>query len=103
MATRKNKKKSSTSAKPRLAPDGILQLGLAFWGSKTLLSAIELGVFTELARGPVEAKTLRQRLKLHERSARDFLNGGREELVESWFYRWRRSSTCCWRACNCCS
>jgi hypothetical protein len=34
------------------APDAILQLGLAFWGSKSLLSAVELGLFTELAKGP---------------------------------------------------
>ena len=33
-------------------PDKILQTGLAFWPSKTLLSAIEMGVFTELAHGP---------------------------------------------------
>ena len=32
-------------------PEKILQTGLAFWASKTLLSAIELGLFTELARG----------------------------------------------------
>ena len=31
------------------SPDRILQLGLAFWGAKTLLSAVELGLFTELA------------------------------------------------------
>lgn len=29
-------------------PDQILQTGLGFWASKTLLSAIELGLFTEL-------------------------------------------------------
>src|SRR4051794_23931844 len=34
----------------RIAPDKILQLGSAFWGSKTLLSAIELGLFTRLAQ-----------------------------------------------------
>ena len=33
-------------------PEKILQTGLAFWASKTLLSAIEMGLFTELARGP---------------------------------------------------
>ena len=69
-----HKKKRSKSAKPRLTPDRILQLGLGFWGSKALLSAIELGLFTELAGGPVEAKALRQRLKLHERGARDFFD-----------------------------
>ena len=35
-------------------PEAILQLGTAFWASKTLLSAVELGLFTELARsGPL--------------------------------------------------
>ena len=55
-------------------PDAILQTGLAFWASKTLLSAIELGVFTELARGPAELGALRDALGLHPRAARDFLD-----------------------------
>jgi SAM-dependent methyltransferase len=57
-----------------LTPAKILQLGTAFWGSKTLLSAIELGLFTELARGPRDAETLRLQLGLHPRSARDFFD-----------------------------
>ena len=55
-------------------PDKILQTGLAFWASKTLLSAIELGVFTELSAGPQPLESLRGRLGLHERSARDFFD-----------------------------
>ena len=55
-------------------PAAIMQLGLGFWGSKTLLSAIEMGVFTELARGPEDLAGLSARLGLHERSARDFLD-----------------------------
>ncbi|MBB4232124.1 methyltransferase [Rhizobium mongolense] len=55
-------------------PDNIMQLGLGFWASKTTLSAIELGVFTELAAGPADLPALRARLKLHPRSARDFLD-----------------------------
>jgi O-methyltransferase domain/Dimerisation domain len=55
-------------------PDRIMQLGLGFWGSKTLLSAIELGLFTELAKGPLDEQTLSARLSLHPRSARDFLD-----------------------------
>jgi hypothetical protein len=54
--------------------DGIMQLGLGFWGSKTLLSAIELDVFTELGKGPKNAEALRKALGLHERSARDFFD-----------------------------
>jgi hypothetical protein len=58
-----------------VTPDAILQLGFAFWGSKTLLSAIELGVFTELAGGDgLDAEELRERLGLHPRSARDFFD-----------------------------
>ena len=55
-------------------PERILQTGLAFWPSKTLLSAIELGVFTELSHGPVSFDVLVGRLGLHTRSARDFLD-----------------------------
>jgi hypothetical protein len=57
-----------------LAPDKILQLGLGFWGSKTLLSAVELGVFTQLAQGPLNAESLRARLQLHPRGADDFFD-----------------------------
>ena len=59
---------------PTLTPDHILQTGLAFWSSKTLLSAIEIGVFTELAHGPQEFESLAARLGLHPRSSRDFLD-----------------------------
>ncbi len=58
----------------QLAPDRIMQLGFGFWGSKTLLSAIELGLFSELAKGSRDAKALAKRLKLHPRSARDFFD-----------------------------
>lgn len=55
-------------------PDQILQVGLGFWASKTLLSAIELEVFTALGGGPVPYAQLRDRLGLHPRSSRDFLD-----------------------------
>lgn len=57
-----------------VSPDSIMQLGMGFWASKTLLSAIELGVFTELAAGAADGNTLAGRLGLHPRSARDFLD-----------------------------
>ncbi|MFQ6538604.1 MULTISPECIES: methyltransferase [Aphanothece] len=59
---------------PPLSPDSILQTGLAFWASKTLLSAVELGVFSQLADGPLAFEALQTRLGLHPRSARDFLD-----------------------------
>src|SRR5215475_4761960 len=57
-----------------ITPDAILQLGFGFWGSKTLLSAVELGVFSALGPGPLEAQMLIERLGLNPRSARDFLD-----------------------------
>jgi hypothetical protein len=57
-----------------LSPARIIQLGVGFWGPKTLLSAIELGVFSELAMGPLTAESLREHLRLHPRSARDFFD-----------------------------
>ena len=57
-----------------VTPERVLQTGLAFWASKTLLSAIEMGVFTELAHGPQRFESLSGRLGLHPRSARDFLD-----------------------------
>jgi len=49
-------------------------MGMAFWASKTLLSAIEMGVFTELSHGSKSFDSLSGRLSLHPRSARDFLD-----------------------------
>jgi precorrin-6B methylase 2 len=56
------------------SPEKIFQVGLGFWGSKALLSAVELGVFTVLAQGSLEGEQLRQRLGLHPRGARDFFD-----------------------------
>src|SRR3974377_1047230 len=64
----------SGTAPDEVAPDKILQLGLGFWGSKALLSAVELGVFTQLAHGPLNAESLRARLNLHPRGADDFFD-----------------------------
>jgi hypothetical protein len=55
-------------------PDRILQTGLAFWNSKTLLSAVEMELFTDLARHPGDLESVQGRMGLHERGARDFLD-----------------------------
>ena len=62
------------STRMAVTPDKIMQLGLGFWGSKTLLSAIELGLFTELAAGPLNEQELTEHLKLHPRATRDFFD-----------------------------
>ena len=65
---------AASTAIAEVTPDAILQLGLAFWGSKTLLSAVELGVFSELGRGPLRADVLIEKVRLNRRAARDFLD-----------------------------
>ncbi|RYD19210.1 MAG: methyltransferase, partial [Verrucomicrobiaceae bacterium] len=51
-----------------------MQTGMAFWASKTLLSAVELGVFTELAKQPADLASLQSSFGLHDRGAKDFLD-----------------------------
>jgi hypothetical protein len=51
-----------------------MEVGLGFWASKTLLSAIEMELFTQLADHPQDLETLQARAGLHPRSARDFLD-----------------------------
>ncbi|MBO3459161.1 methyltransferase [Aetokthonos hydrillicola CCALA 1050] len=55
-------------------PDRIMQVGMGFWSAKTLLVAVELSLFTELASSPLDAQTLAERLRIHPRSARDFFD-----------------------------
>lgn len=55
-------------------PDHILQIGMGFWASKTLLSAVELDLFTVLSSGGLTAPQLAERLDLHSRGRDDFLD-----------------------------
>jgi hypothetical protein len=61
-----------TSAPPDPTP--ILDVGFGFWPAKTLLSAVELGVFTELARAPRTRGELGDALKIHPRGALDLFD-----------------------------
>jgi len=56
------------------SPEAILQLAHGYWGSRALLAAVELGLFTELAEGPLDLGAVSERLSLHPRGARDFLD-----------------------------
>jgi hypothetical protein len=55
-------------------PGHIMQVGMGFMASKALLSAVEMGLFTELAAHPEDLATLQGRLGLHPRGSRDFLD-----------------------------
>ena len=56
-------------------PSLIMQIGMGFWPSKTLLSAVELGLFTALASGALTGPEIAQRLDLGSRAVYDFLDG----------------------------
>lgn len=55
-------------------PGRILETGLGFMASKTLLSAVRMDLFTGLATQPGDLETLERRHGLHRRSSRDFLD-----------------------------
>ena len=57
-----------------LDPSHILQIGSGFWASKTLLSAVELELFTKLGVESMTGETLRGLLGLHPRATYDFLD-----------------------------
>src|SRR3954451_14101028 len=65
---------ASESTEAQLSPEHIMQVGMGFWASKTLLSAIEMELFTQLAERPQDLETLRGRVGLHPRAARDFFD-----------------------------
>ncbi|MEP6873428.1 MAG: methyltransferase dimerization domain-containing protein [Burkholderiales bacterium] len=56
------------------SPDQLLQAALSFRSAKALLCAVELGLFSELARGPRTGRQLRRALGLSERAAPDLLD-----------------------------
>jgi hypothetical protein len=58
----------------QVTPESIFQVGMGFWSAKILLSAVEMELFTDLAKGPQSLDSIRDRHRLHPRSARDFLD-----------------------------
>ncbi len=65
----------SLPSTPSPDPASILQIGFGFWPAKTLLSAVELGLFTVLAEGPLTGPQIEDRLGLRSRATYDFLDG----------------------------
>src|SRR5262245_408533 len=73
-ASRADRIRRTAMTNKQPVPDAILELGLAFWGSKALLSAVELDLFTTLAHGPHTAETLTAKLGLQQRGTTDWLD-----------------------------
>ncbi len=55
-------------------PSKIMQVGMGFWASKTLLTAVNLGLFTHLAKRELSGQDIKTKLDLHERALYDFLD-----------------------------
>ena len=55
-------------------PSHIMQVGMGFMASKTLLTAVKMGLFTELGTSSLSAREIQTRLKLRNRSLFDFLD-----------------------------
>ena len=57
-----------------LDPSHIMQVGMGFWPSKTVLSAVELELFTQLGDEAMTGEEIGERLGLHPRATYDFLD-----------------------------
>lgn len=58
----------------QITPSRIMETAMAFFASKTLLSAVKLGVFTALSDNSLSGKEIQAALKLHDRGVYDFLD-----------------------------
>ena len=58
----------------QLDPAHIMQVGMGFWPSKTVLSAVELELFTQLGNEAMTGAEIGERLGLHARAIYDFLD-----------------------------
>lgn len=57
-----------------ITPDKIMQIGMGFWASKTLLTAVNLNLFTHLANNPMSGEKIKEILGINKRSLFDFLD-----------------------------
>ena len=65
---------SMRSDSETVSPEGIIDLANGFRGAKALMSAVELGVFSAVAAGPLGLEALRTAIGIDTRGARDFLD-----------------------------
>jgi precorrin-6B methylase 2 len=55
-------------------PSHIMNIGMGFWASKILLTAVKFELFTKLALRPLSAKEIKYEICLNERGLYDFLD-----------------------------
>ena len=63
-----------TMTEKSIDPSKIMQIGMGFWASKTLLTAVNMKLFTHLAKGELSGRDIKEKLGLHDRGLYDFLD-----------------------------
>jgi len=63
-----------TLSKDQINPSKIMQIGMGFWASKILLTAVNMELFTHLANKKLTGLEIQKKLGLHKRSLYDFLD-----------------------------
>lgn len=63
-----------TTNENQIDPSKIMQIGMGFWASKTLLTAVNMELFTHLAKGTMSGQEIQNNLGLSDRSLFDFLD-----------------------------
>lgn len=63
-----------TLPKTQIDPSRILQIGMGFFASKTMLTAVNMGLFTHLAKSDLTGQAIKEKLGLHNRGLYDFLD-----------------------------
>ena len=66
--------KEQVATKKQLTPAGIMQVGMGFWASKALLTAVNLEIFTHLSLCPLTAEEIQARTGIQKRGLYDFLD-----------------------------
>ncbi len=75
MKTMKDKERQERQKEvKKVDPSHIMNIGLGFWASKILLTAVKLELFTKLALRPLTAKEIKYEICLNERGLYDFLD-----------------------------
>jgi hypothetical protein len=65
---------TKTEEAVKLDPSHIMNVGMGFWASKTLLTAVKLNIFSLLAVRPLTAKEIKFEVCMHQRGLYDFLD-----------------------------
>ena len=60
--------------KVKIDPSKIIQIGMGFFASKTMLTAVNMGLFTHLAKADLTGQSIKEKLGLHNRGLYDFLD-----------------------------